>query len=162
MIIFELAKEQDLDKLVLAVISFKSELSNCWQEGQTNRIKKTKSKAQIKEELNNQISRTSNFYLLAKEKDAIIGLCHGVIKKTNHLINKPIKYGYFDYIWVKPEYRNKKIGSKLKNKLFSWFKRNNCNFIELKVLENNPALSIYQNWGFKAELLTMRKPLLKS
>jgi GNAT superfamily N-acetyltransferase len=60
-------------------------------------------------------------------------------------------------IWISKDYRGKGLSSKCKDELFAWFKKNNCNYINLSVLDANNAKHIYKKWGFKTVLNTMVK-----
>lgn len=57
--------------------------------------------------------------------------------------------GYMNNIAVLPEYRGKKIASKLINSLINYSKYNNLEFLSLEVRKSNSkAIQIYKHFGF--------------
>lgn len=61
-----------------------------------------------------------------------------------------------NYIFVSPEYRNKKIASKLLKKIIEEANKNNCLNITLEVeITNTPAINLYKKFDFK--IVAIRK-----
>ncbi|MBW6451985.1 MAG: GNAT family N-acetyltransferase [DPANN group archaeon] len=149
------ATENDVNKLIKIIINLKTELSQFKSKEEQKIMKETKTNDEIKENIKSLISK--KHFLVACENTEIIGYVYGNIKELKHIIYKPIKYGTLNYLWVKKEFRKNKISSKLKNELLKWFKKNNCKYIDLLVLNENPAQNIYEKWGFKKYLIKMRK-----
>ena len=55
---------------------------------------------------------------------------------------------YLDDLYIKPEYRGSKIGSKLLNKIFEVAKEENCQRLRWQVLDwNEPAIEFYKKCG---------------
>ena len=75
------------------------------------------------------------------------------------MLFKDIKYGTLNYIWIDKNYRHREIGTELKDKLLKWFKKEKCQYINLVVLEKNPAKKIFKKWGFDKVLSLMRKKI---
>lgn len=61
----------------------------------------------------------------------------------------PGKYCYIMDVIVTKAYRNKGFGTALMNSAKGWAKEQNCSFINLDVLVNNPgAINLYEKLGF--------------
>ena len=61
----------------------------------------------------------------------------------------PGKYCYIMDVIVTKTHRNKGFGTALMNSAKDWAKEQNCSFINLDVLVNNPgAIKLYENLGF--------------
>ncbi len=61
----------------------------------------------------------------------------------------PGKYCYIMDVIVTEAHRNKGFGTALMNSAKNWAKEQNCSFINLDVLVNNPkAVKLYENLGF--------------
>lgn len=59
------------------------------------------------------------------------------------------KYCYVMDLIITESYRNKGFGTELMNSAKKWAKENNCKFINLEVLTNNPkAIALYEKLGF--------------
>ncbi len=55
---------------------------------------------------------------------------------------------YLDDLYIKPNYRGSKIGSKLLNKIFEVAKKENCQRLRWQVLDwNEPAIEFYKKCG---------------
>jgi len=55
---------------------------------------------------------------------------------------------YLDDLYIKPEYRGSKIGTKLLNKIFEVAKKENCQRLRWQVLDwNEPAIEFYRKCG---------------
>ena len=62
---------------------------------------------------------------------------------------RPGKYCYIMDIIVTEAHRNKGFGTSLMNSAKDWAKEQNCSFINLDVLVNNPgAIKVYEKLGF--------------
>lgn len=86
----------------------------------------------------------SHFYVFDKEK--LVGIIHSAIQKSK----QERKKGLIVRLGVIPEYRRKQIGNALLGSATHWLCENNCSEIELNVIgENENALTLYRNWGFK-------------
>lgn len=82
--------------------------------------------------------------------DKIIGFVSASVNNYN--------IGYIEDIFVKEEYRNMKIGSKLFCKILKWFDENEIRKIELHVSTGNESvLEFYAKFGFKKTGYTLTK-----
>ncbi len=157
--IIKKASIEELDKLTKILIKFKEAVKEFEQE--KFRVLKNKKKPYevIKNSVEKKITNEKGLFLIAYEKDEIIGFINGILREFNHLIYEPFIYGEIAQIWVKEEFRKNGISSALRDELFEWFKTNNCKYVKLEVLDNNPALRIYEKWGFEPVLKIMKKKL---
>ena len=61
----------------------------------------------------------------------------------------PGKYCYIMDVIVTKAHRNKGFGTALMNSANDWAKEQNCSFINLDVIANNPgAIKLYERLGF--------------
>lgn len=95
----------------------------------------------VKEQFNSELSLNefSNIYVYKNEE--ILGfLVFSIIYERSEI----------DYIYVFEKYRNKKIASKLLDKMFIILRENNAKSVSLEVMiENLNAISLYKKYGFK-------------
>lgn len=73
-------------------------------------------------------------------------------------------YNDYKYIWwelnhlfIDENYRWLWYSSKLRDKLFKWFKEQNVSFIEIWVNNTNPSYEIYKKWGFEEKFCYVSK-----
>jgi len=87
---------------------------------------------------------------IAKEEGKIIGYLCGIIEENPYEI-----YGNMGEAFVKKEYRNKGISTKLKDKFLDFLKNKGINLCRLDVNPDNPAQDVYKKWGFKIDKYRM-------
>ncbi len=81
--------------------------------------------------------------------------------KDNVPVFRLKRLGYFSDMYVRKEYRGKRIASKLKVSAFRWFRKHGIRDISIAVYPaNNRAIAIYERWGFQAFHIEMRTRLL--
>ncbi|SDB13756.1 Acetyltransferase (GNAT) family protein [Pseudobutyrivibrio sp. YE44] len=73
-------------------------------------------------------------------ENQIIGFCKVDINGTS---------GKLDYLVVKEEFRGKGFGKELMDWAMGVFAQNNVMHIEVKVVDGNPAIHLYEKYGFK-------------
>ena len=79
------------------------------------------------------------------ERKKIVGFSHNSVNKSNG-----IREGQYIRIAVDPEYRRIGIATKLTEKAFSYFERNDVKKVYLSTVKENEQLnSMYKRWGFK-------------
>ena len=71
----------------------------------------------------------------------------------------PKKTLHIGVLYVRPECRRGGIGSRLMEKLLDWGRAAGSEQCDLNVLSNNPAMSLYEKFGFTAFQLKMVRPL---
>jgi len=95
---------------------------------------------------------------LVEDNKKIVAYSLLIIHRDSPILEN--KYlGVISDIFVKKEYRNKKISSMLYEESIKWFKKNKIELISLNVNPNNPAHKIYKKWGFFDFMINMRKRL---
>ncbi len=157
--IIKKASIEELDKLTKILIEFKENVKEFEQE--EFRVFKNKKKPYetIKNSVEKKITNEKNLILIAYEEKEIVGFMTGILREFNHLVYEPFTYGEIMNLWVKEEFRKNGISSELRDELFKWFKVNECKYIRLQMLDSNPALGIYEKWGFEPVLKIMKKKL---
>lgn len=130
--IFRQVKKEDFEKFLEIKLKFLDEYG----------ISK-KTKKFILTEFNKYLKR---ILILAEENGDLIGYIAGEVEKNNYE-----KYGYISEIFIKKEYRNKGIASKLKDEFLNELKKQKISLCRIDVNPNNLALEVYKKWGFKID-----------
>ena len=109
----------------------------------------------------------NNGIIYVAEVDAeLVGAVVGIIPeqtKEDQLEHIPSKFGEALELVVKPEYRDKGIGTMLMNKLEEYFKENNCTISGVGVLvPNKKAHRLYSKLGYEDRSIYMTKDLKES
>ena len=81
----------------------------------------------------------SNIAVMEQENDAV-GFCKVDMENGK---------GKLDYLMVMPEYRGKELGKQLMDWAMVQFHENNIRRIEVKVVDGNDAIHLYEKYGFK-------------
>ncbi|RLG14213.1 MAG: hypothetical protein DRN66_02610 [Candidatus Nanohalarchaeota archaeon] len=116
------ATKKDLDSLTQLLIEFKEVLTEYELEDLKVFRRKEKSLNSIKESVKAEIDNKKGLFLVAEDKDKLVGFGFGTLQEKNHLVFKTAKYRRLKHIWIKEEYRGKGLASKLKDRLFSGLK----------------------------------------
>ncbi len=155
------AINEDVDELVKLYILYNKDLEKITpKRNQYFNKKKVTYNFEIKKSITKTLKDKSSIILIVEENGKLVGTVSGwVTEIKSDLFNDTTKFGYLQYLFVLPKYRNKGLSSKLKNKLFDWFKEKGCNFIRLDVASTNPAIKAYEKWGFEVDSLKMIKQL---
>lgn len=112
----------------------------------------------MKKYLKKNISSKNSVIFIPTVNNKIIGFIILVIRKDAPILaNK--KIGSISDIFIKNEFRNKRISSQLFKESIKWFKSKKLKFISLNVNPNNPAYNIYKKWGFVELMITMKKEI---
>lgn len=102
-----------------------------------------------KQELLREFRERNAIYLVAEIDSAIAGYVRGSIIESKDSFFRNVKIGYLNALAVLVRYRGRGIASKLNRAVEQWFKDNSCSQCHLEVFENNPAIRIYEKWGYK-------------
>ena len=73
-------------------------------------------------------------------ENQIVGFCKVDISGEN---------GKLDYLVVKEEFRGRGLGKELMDWAMLTFDQNNVRHIEVKVVDGNPTIHLYEKYGFK-------------
>lgn len=79
---------------------------------------------------------------------AVIGFC---------IIYREKEHGKLEVLFVDESYRGQKLGVKLVNSAFAWFKLKEVKEIDLTVVHGNEVATFYQKLGFMPRSLIMTK-----
>ena len=110
-------------------------------------------------EFETMISAQSSLFLFARYSGTIVGTLYGYIEETpphyGHAIHS---LGYIDTLVVKRKYRNRGIGTALKNGFFDFLHKENVLICQIHVKSKNQnALRLYQSWDFQIDELRLWK-----
>ena len=95
--------------------------------------------------------------LVAVSGDEIVGSGYARIKKAKDYLRHE-QYAYIGFMFVKPEYRGKGVNWRILDGLEKWALDRGITEIRLEVYkENLAAIRAYEKFGFKPNLLEMRK-----
>ncbi|PLW80239.1 hypothetical protein C0585_03745 [Candidatus Woesearchaeota archaeon] len=120
----------------------------------TNSQKKTYVKKILEEFQNKKNSQ----FLIAEKDSKTIGFILGFVERKPYTIKK--RSGHILSFFVSEKNRNDQIGKNLYNKLVEWFIKQKCDHLELDVYKgNDKSIEIYKKWGFKENLVKMKKEL---
>jgi GNAT superfamily N-acetyltransferase len=121
------------------------------------RVRRKDFKTSAKKDLLRAILDKNSLYLVAEDGGDIIGYGYGVVKKEKSPFFVTVPIGYLSAVVVAKNYRGKGVASALHDLLVTWFKKNKCVQIHLEVFEGNPAVPIYEKWGYKTFVRKMGK-----
>ncbi len=86
------------------------------------------------------LSSQDSYIAVAEIENRIIGFCKVDINGES---------GKLDYLVVKEEFRGKGFGKELMDWAMRIFAQSNVKHIEVKVVDGNPAIHLYEKYGFK-------------
>ncbi|MBT8447158.1 MAG: GNAT family N-acetyltransferase [Gammaproteobacteria bacterium] len=61
---------------------------------------------------------------------------------------RPRKLMHIGSLYVEPDHRNRGLGKSLLALMLAWAKTQECEACELNVHVDNPAIGLYEKWGF--------------
>ncbi len=109
--------------------------------------------------LESHIKSSDGVVFIAKENDEIVGYAL-IFIKGEIPIYKNKKIGCASDLYIKKNFRNKGISSKLRDKSFAWFKGKGINFVSAPIYPDNKfAHSLFKKWGFFDYKIEMRKKI---
>jgi ribosomal protein S18 acetylase RimI-like enzyme len=96
--------------------------------------------------------------IILEDEDAIVFILSGEFENEKKILgfshnsingNNGLKEGQYIRIAVNPQYKRTGLATKLTEKAFEFFRRNNVRKIYLSTVKDNEQLNImYKNWGF--------------
>ena len=86
------------------------------------------------------LSSQDSYIAVTEIENRIIGFCKVDINGES---------GKLDYLVVKEEFRGKGFGKELMDWAMRIFAQSNVKHIEVKVVDGNPAIHLYEKYGFK-------------
>ena len=94
--------------------------------------------------------------LVAEYKNQVVGFVEAHIRKSNHPVLKPRKYGHISDIIVDYHYRRRGIGHRLMSRTHQWMLSKGITDVELGVFSfNEEATSFYSKLGYRNKLCIM-------
>jgi len=112
-----------------------------------------------KEFYKNQLQKKNAQFLIAKDKNGeAVGFGQSSIISMPK--TKAPKIGKLISIFVKPEYRDKKIGKVIFEQQMEWLKKNKVKYIEMHVdARNKKSLALWKKYGFKDYQINLKMDL---
>jgi len=102
------------------------------------------------EEVKSQAGGKSNEFFLASDGDLFIGIAHCALRREYVEGADGGTTGYFEAVYVLPEYRKKGIARRLAELCEQWAKRKGCsNFASDCALDNETSYKFHLAIGFK-------------
>ena len=102
------------------------------------------------------ISEKDIHLVVAVCNNAIVGSGYVRLENSNHYYKNPI-HGYIGFMYVKNEFRGKKISHLILESLKFWSKEKKIKELRLDVYSNNlSAVKAYKKFGFTKSLVNMR------
>jgi len=112
-----------------------------------------------KEFLKSHIESPDGIVFIVQENEEIVGYALLFIKDEIPIYQNK-KIGYASDLYVKKNFRNKGISSKLRDKALEWFKEKGMKFVAAPLHSDNKfAHSVYKKWGFFDYKIEMRKKI---
>ncbi|MFA4887441.1 MAG: GNAT family N-acetyltransferase [Candidatus Nanoarchaeia archaeon] len=105
-----------------------------------------------------KIKGKGHLFLVAEEKK-IVGYSHGYTQEEYKDFFLPITSGYLNALCIKEGMQGKGLASLLNQEMEKWFKKKKCKVIYLDVFSKNPAVAVYEKWGYKVLSYTLGKKL---
>ena len=94
--------------------------------------------------------------IVAVTNNKIVGSGYVRIEKAKEYHKNKLN-GYVGFMYVKPEFRGKRISNSILESLKFWAKNKGLNELRLDVYNNNPsAIKAYERFGFNKSMINMR------
>lgn len=157
------AKPSDVDgiyEVCLEMIEAEDEASRRASERLLDtRRRRSDFERSAKEELVRELSEERSRFLIALLDDRIVGYARGTLLEDPDPFFETIRIGYFNALAVLGSHRGRGIASQLRRALESWFEEKGCSQIQLDVFDQNPAMALYEHWGYTRYNVRMVKEL---
>ncbi|MBO5095992.1 MAG: GNAT family N-acetyltransferase [Bacilli bacterium] len=106
-----------------------------------------------------KLIETNSIVLVACYNNTIIGYIYAYIDYTNKLVQD--YEAFINTLYIEPDFRNKKVGTSLIEKLCEILKTKNIKYISVdNIYGNIEARSLYEKMGFKIFKENRRKEIL--
>jgi GNAT superfamily N-acetyltransferase len=113
----------------------------------------------IKKHISNHIRSKNSLILVAEVESEIVG-CSLVIINKNPEFLKIKQYGFVSDIYVRKDFRNKKVGTLLMKENVKWFKQKGMKYMKIGLaVDNKEAHEAYKKWDFDDYFLYMVKKI---
>ena len=110
-----------------------------------------------------EVTKNDGKIFLAIERDEVVGLIMGIIRKwenKDYLDYKCPKTGVITELVVSKQYRRKGTGNELITKMEEYFRSIKCEYITVDVFAyNNSAIDFYNRNGYHNRMLKMIKKI---
>lgn len=150
------ASMQDIKQLVKLSTLYEKEEGRIAGRNDVWRTKQDKKL--IAKDISEWIRGKNNYFLVAVDKNKIIGFFKATIFRMPKIM-KTKKICSLKELYVLPEYRSKKIASKLMDKIYKLARKKTRVFSIHLSPNNKKALAIYSKWDFKPSYLCMVKKI---
>jgi len=149
------ATMKDFDKVLKIKLESKEEERKFNNELEPIEKVKTHYEEYLKNDLNNEWRAV----FVATENNKLIGFVTGKIYRTLY-VSGFHRCGFISNVFVKKEFRKRKIAENLISELVNWLKKKGATRLSLELYENNtPAINLYHKLGFKNYSIKMRKKI---
>ena len=102
------------------------------------------------------ISSDQIHFVVAVSRNELVASGYLRVENSKHYHKNPT-HGYIGFIYVKPEFRGKRISNFVISSLQDWAKEKKLNELRLDVYSNNlSAIKAYERFGFEKSLVNMR------
>lgn len=106
-----------------------------------------------------KLKEDNSIVLVACYNNLVIGYMYAYIDYTNKLVQD--YEAFINTLYIEPDFRNKKVGTSLIEKLCEILKTKNIKYISVdNIYENIEARSLYEKMGFKIFKENRRKEIL--
>ena len=114
-----------------------------------------------KDFLRKKIRSRNSFFEVIERSGKIIGFLYSSIYRGLPYRQKAI-YAELYHMFIKEEYRGRKLGQKLIKDFLNWCKKNRVDYVQsVPSVNNKPAISFYKKMGFKEYALVLEIKLSK-
>jgi GNAT superfamily N-acetyltransferase len=117
--------------------------------------------ADLETEFLDHLQEPGHLHLLAETGSALTEAAGWAFARTKEreLVYEPAHVLHISAVYVSPPYRRRGIGRALLEAVLEWGRRSGCTEAELNVLVDNPARSLYREFGFREFEIEMTRKL---
>ena len=148
------ARTRDIDELSKLFSAYLKEEEGFVNVGVWDRKKDKKSVVKFIKTFLKKRNKT----ILVADNGKLVGFLFVTFEKMPEIFEIKL-FAVLNKLYVLPNFRGKKISSKLKNEFFMLCKKKEVGAIYLHVAVNNKVSKIYKKWGLEDEYMMMVKKL---